>query len=217
MDHDSFPVELISWKKSYHLAKKLSELIRTSGYQPEIVIAIGRGGYVPARVVCDYLLIDRLTSIKIEHWGVAAEIKDQAIIRYPLAIDIRDYKVLVIDDVTDTGETLQACTGYLEEFKPGEIRTGVLQHKISSSFTPDYFADLVRQWHWIVYPWAIFEDMTGFCEKILTRDAISPKKIINSLESRFGITIDEIMLDEILQVLVEMGRVIKENGCYRTS
>ena len=81
MDHDSFPVELISWKKSYHLAKKLSELIRTSGYQPEIVIAIGRGGYVPARVVCDYLLIDRLTSIKIEHWGVAAEIKDQAIIR----------------------------------------------------------------------------------------------------------------------------------------
>ena len=74
---DTFPCELISWDHSCELAKQLATAIRDAGYQPDIIIAIGRGGYVPARVVCDYLLHDMLTSIRIRHWGVAAEEKPQ--------------------------------------------------------------------------------------------------------------------------------------------
>ena len=104
-------------------------MIRVSRFQPDIVIAIGRGGYVPARIVCDRLLMNDLTSIKIEHWGTAAHKLDQAQVRFPLSVNVEGMDILVVDDITDTGETLMAAREYLALAKPGEIRTGVLQHK----------------------------------------------------------------------------------------
>jgi len=213
---ESFPVELVTWNGSYDLARKLSGLVRRSGYTPDLIIAIGRGGYVPARVVADLLLMDTLTSIKVEHWGIAAEIKEQAIVRYPLSVDITDKKVLVIDDVTDTGETLEISTGYLRGFKPGEIRTGVLQHKTCSAFTPDYYVDLVSEWRWIVYPWAVFEDLSGFTEKVMRDRERTAPEISDMLRSLYGMSVDPDMLDEILHVLTGMGKISERNGYFKS-
>ena len=52
---DTPACELISWGEVHRLCRRLSGLIQVSGFQPGIVIAIGRGGYVPARLVCDDL------------------------------------------------------------------------------------------------------------------------------------------------------------------
>jgi len=49
-------------------------------------VAIGRGGYVPARIVCDFLEISDLAAIKIEHWGMGAQKQDAALLRFPLNI-----------------------------------------------------------------------------------------------------------------------------------
>ncbi|MDI6888036.1 MAG: phosphoribosyltransferase family protein, partial [Candidatus Thermoplasmatota archaeon] len=97
--------ELITWRKSYELATKLARKIKLSSYIPEIVIAIGRGGFVPARIVSDFLNITELTSIRIEHW-LAAKLKKEARLQAPLAVNAGGKKVLVVDDITDTGETL---------------------------------------------------------------------------------------------------------------
>ncbi|MDT8357776.1 MAG: phosphoribosyltransferase, partial [Methanomicrobiaceae archaeon] len=84
---DSFSCVLVAWEESARLARVLSLAIRASGYRPDLVVAIGRGGYVPARVVSDYLLFRDLTTIKMEHWGVAATIDEQAHIRFGLSTD----------------------------------------------------------------------------------------------------------------------------------
>ena len=102
MDADSFPVDMVSWDSAISLSRSLADIIRASGLAPDLVIAIGRGGYVPARVVCDRLLISDLTSIKIEHWGVAAREFDRAVVRFHLSVDVEGKTILVIDDVTDT-------------------------------------------------------------------------------------------------------------------
>ena len=60
--------ELISWSEVERLCQHLARLIRESGYRPDLIIAIGRGGYVPARLMCDWLHIMGLTSIKVEHY-----------------------------------------------------------------------------------------------------------------------------------------------------
>lgn len=139
---------------------------------PDIIIAIGRGGYVPARIVCDFMLHEMLTSIKIEHRGIAGKKKEKMTVVFPLSIDVSGKKILIIDDVTDTGDTLEAAVKYVGTFGPAEIRTGVLQHKECSSFRPDFYAEYVSEWRWIVYSWARHEEVFGFSERVLTGDPL---------------------------------------------
>ncbi len=158
--------ELISWAEVQRLCRRLAGRVRASGYRPDIVIAIGRGGYVPARLVCDCLDIMALTTIKIEHYLSGASRQEQAVIRYPLKADIRNLRVLLVDDVNDSGETLELAIGHLQTFDPGEIRTAVMHHKTTTSFRVDYYARKVIKWRWLIYPWAVYEDIAGFLKRL---------------------------------------------------
>ncbi len=161
-----FRCELISWTRFYTLTRRLAFSILRQGFKPHLVIAIGRGGYVPARVLCDFLKIEALTAIKIEHWSMGAVKQEAAHLRFPLNVDISEKRVLVVDDVTDTGDTLIEAVRYLEAQRPSELKTAVVQHKIGSKFIPDYFAHRIVKWRWIIYPWALVEDVTGFIEQM---------------------------------------------------
>lgn len=181
---ESFSVELVSWNEAVSLSEDLAACIRGRFY-PDLVVAIGRGGYVPGRVVCDSLLITQLTSIKVEHWGGAASCFSGAHVRYPLSVDVEGQDLLVIDDVTDTGKTLIAALQYLQSLRPRDVRTGVLHHKVTSTFIPDFYVKRVPDWHWIVYPWALHEDLTGFVEKVMTREPKTPGTIRSALLKKY--------------------------------
>ncbi len=159
--------ELISWAEVERLCQHLAGLIRESGYRPDLIIAIGRGGYVPARLMCDWLHIMGLTSIKVEHYLSGANRQEEAVIRYPLKADIRGLRVLVVDDVNDTGDTLEAATQHLQVFQPGEIRTAVMHHKAVTHFDADYSAGKIVKWRWLIYPWAVNEDVSAFLERLM--------------------------------------------------
>jgi hypoxanthine phosphoribosyltransferase len=161
-----FKCDLISWAKTYELTRRLSLKILKTAFRPDLVVAIGRGGYVPARIVCDFLEITDLTAIKIEHWGMGAQKQDAALLRFPLNIDVSGQKILVVDDVTDTGDTLRTALTYLLQQHPDEVRTAVIQHKASSGFIPDYYGQRIVKWRWIIYPWAVVEDLTGFLRQM---------------------------------------------------
>lgn len=209
MDPKCFSCQLISWDEAYELARKLANKIKSSGFRPDLVIAIGRGGYVPARVVCDFLLHSLLTSIKIEHWDIAACRRPEATVRFPLAVDVHDQRILIIDDVTDTGDTLRTAVGYVNGLGAVEIKTGVLQHKITSSFVPDFCAEVKREWVWIIYPWAAHEDLVGFAEKVLSEELCTSEDIRDRLKEQYGLVMDENGLKEVLDDLIGMGKAEK--------
>ncbi|TNG01314.1 MAG: phosphoribosyltransferase [Gammaproteobacteria bacterium] len=154
--------EKISWSQVERLCLRLANMIRESGYHPDIVIAIGRGGYVPARLVCDYLNLMNLTSIKIEHYLSGVNRQKEAVIRYPLKIEIRNQKVLLVDDVNDTGDTLEVALRHLQTFQPAQVRTAVMHHKAVAHCKVNYYAKKVIRWRWLMYPWAVYEDISGF-------------------------------------------------------
>lgn len=208
---DEFPCELVTWQDSYEMARALAMMVKEDCYAPDIVIAIGRGGYVPARVVCDFLLQDMLTSFKMEHWGSAAKEKPEVRVRFPLAVEIRDRKVLVVDDVTDTGGTLQHAIEYLRDFSPREVRTAVLQHKSGSRFRPDYFAREEKEWRWIIYPWAVHEDMVGFCQRILEREVLTPGQVRDALFRNYRIQVPLVAVHDALEDLMA-GALIGKSG-----
>lgn len=215
MNPESFPCQLISWDEAYRLSRNLAKMIKSSGFRPDLVVAIGRGGYVPARIVCDILLHSLLTSIKIEHWDIAACKRPEALVRFPLAVDASGQKILIVDDVTDTGDTLRAAMDYVRSLGADEIKTAVMQHKTTSTIQPDFFADLVAKWRWIIYPWAAYEDLLGFTLKVLSSEPTSIEQIGSELMDRFSLVADYESLREILADLVEMKKAEKFQDMYR--
>ncbi len=209
-----FSCDMVEWEKATGLSRILAYKIHDSGFFPDIVIAIGRGGYVPARVVCDYLLHEKLTSIKIEHWGIAGEKKEETKIVFPLSVNIDGQSVLIVDDVTDTGDTLEAAVRYISSLNPSEIKTGVLQHKKGSSFSPDFYAEYVDRWRWIVYPWARHEELFGFSEKVLSGEPVSAEEITRILREKYEITAPESEVEDALSHLVKRGLAVRKGDFY---
>jgi len=158
--------ELVSWEIFYDMARQLAFMIHDDNYRPDIIIAIARGGYTPARILSDYLGIMDMTSFKVKHYQ-STQKEPIARIEHPLAADVSGQKILLVDDVSDTGDTFEVAINHINECTdPAEVRTAVLHHKIVSKYKPDYYTREVKEWHWITYPWAIMEDMTAFIRKM---------------------------------------------------
>ena len=203
----------VSWDKAYRLGRKIARKIKKSGFIPDLVIGVARGGLVPARIVCDFLHQKDLTSLKAEHWGIASTLGN-ARIKYPLPeeIDISGKRILVVDDVADTGETYQVIVKHILERSPSEVRTAVLQYKTCSTFKPDYWGEKHDAWKWIIYPWALYEDMTGFIKRVLVRP-MTQEDIRKGLKSDFDIRMPGKELNEFLNDMRVEGKLRKcKNG-----
>lgn len=189
--------ELISWPETYRLCLKLSRQIRSSGYQPDIVIAIARGGYIPARLLCDFLDLSSLTSIKIKHYLSGTNKQKKASLDLPLCAEIRGLKVLLVDDVNDSGDTLELAISYLQTLQPGELKTAVMHQKMTSHCPINYYAKKIVKWRWLIYPWAVFEDVSGF----LKRKEIPPVSIEEAqtyLSESFNLNLSRKRLETIM-------------------
>ena len=156
-----FPCELVGWEAFYQLARGLVQLIRQSGFEPDLIVAISRGGLVPARVLADHLNLFDLATLKVEHYH-AMQRERVARVRYPLMAEVEGRQVLLVDDVSDSGDSFQVALKHLlQKGEPAQLKTAVLHHKRVSSYVPDYFAEQVIDWRWIIYPWAVMEDLNG--------------------------------------------------------
>ena len=197
---EKFRCDILSWGGIVRDSRRLSWMIRDSEYKPEIIIAIGRGGYVPARILCDYLLIHDLASIKVEHWGTAV-MKEEAIVKFPLCAPIRDRKVLLVDDVTDSGDTLKVSLQHLKKFRPQEVRTAVLVHKTRSAVTPDYFLKKIIKWRWVIFPWHVMEDLTELIQRLKAGGVSSEDELRSILKQRYDIDSSINTIREVLSFI----------------
>ena len=161
--------ELITWDHFYSLCQILSSLIIEQNYRPDVIVAIARGGYAPARILADYLGVMNLTSIRIEHYrGTHKE--SQAVIKNPLLTELNEKRILIVDDVSDTGDTFRAAMEHTAQHSaPKEIKTAALHHKIVSHYVPDFYAKKVTEWRWIIYPWAVIEDLISLIRSMESR------------------------------------------------
>ncbi len=151
---------------------------------PDVIVAVSRGGFVPARLLCDFLDISDLLSVQSQHWVEAAKAAEKAILKYPYKVDLSGKNVLVVDDIVDTGDTLKLARDFIErEWKPDSLRTAALQWISSTAkFKPDYYYIEVKEWTWFQYPWTRLEDIMQLIRRIFTEDERAKKGLIKEDE-----------------------------------
>ena len=141
----------LSWDDVQVLSEKVSDLVMDSGYKPDLMIAISRGGFDPARIMSDQLNIRKLASLQIIYYTGLNTRRDKPEVLFPLNAQVEGLKVLVVDDVSDSGNSLIAVKKYVEDKGAVEVRLATLHHKPWSKFKPDYYGEEVSKW--IIYPW----------------------------------------------------------------
>jgi hypoxanthine phosphoribosyltransferase len=218
--------KLVSWEEIVEWSMGLADTIAKSGFKPDLIVAVARGGFVPARLLCDFLGIENLLSIQSQHWTEAAKAEERAILKYPYSVDARGLRVLVVDDIVDTGETLMLARDYIKaNWKPSEVKTAALQW-ISpvAKFKPDYYYIEVKEWIWFQYPWTRLEDTYQFIKRMLTETYKETGKlewtyseIISGFIDWYGIDVGEAYYNRALRVLLEKGvvKLDESRGVYR--
>ncbi|AKG38969.1 MAG: phosphoribosyltransferase [Infirmifilum sp.] len=207
--------KLVSWDEIVNWTYSLSKKIEESGWRPDIVVSIARGGYIPARLVCDFLDINDLVSIQVLHWGKAAEITATAHVRYGFQADLKGKKVLIVDDICDTGDSIIVAKEYIEKnYSPGEIKVAVMQWISSvAKIKPDFYVDEVKEWVWYQYPWTRAEDTTNFIEKILVeysksgRNELTLKELIETFREWYGIDVGDRYYKLAIDKLARQGKI----------
>lgn len=204
--------KLVSWDEIVSWSRELAKKIKESGYKPSIIIAVARGGYVPARLICDFLGIENLISIQSQHWTEAAKMAEKAIIKFRYKVDLKGMKALLVDDIVDTGESLLLAKEYIEkEWNPDELKIAALQW-ISpvAKFKPDYYVVEVKEWTWFQYPWTRLEDVTQFLRRMLKEESKVKKEwtyeeIVEKFKEWYGIDVGETYYQDALECLIEEG------------
>jgi hypothetical protein len=157
---EDFKCTITNWDYIYSLCRDVSTDVKRDAFEPDVVVALARGGWFAGRCLCDFLGLDDLASLKMEHYVGTAQKADEPQVRYPMPEgSVADKDVLIIDDIADTGGSIRRAEEYVEERDAGEVRTATLQLLQTSEFEPDYVGENLEEWAWMVYPWNFIEDL----------------------------------------------------------
>jgi hypoxanthine phosphoribosyltransferase len=145
--------EVMTWDDLGTGARDLAQLVHEDGYRPDMVLAIARGGLLVAGALSYALGVKNTYTMNVEFYTGIDERLDVPMILPPVPslVDLSEARVLVADDVADTGKTLKLVEEFCEG-KVAEVRHAVLYEKPRSIVTCEYVwkrTDL-----WIDFPWS---------------------------------------------------------------
>jgi hypoxanthine phosphoribosyltransferase len=145
--------EVLTWERYGVAAVELGEQVRGSGFVPDIVLGIARGGLVPAASLAYALDCKNLFTMNVEFYTGVGTTLDAPVMLPPLldTADLVDMAVLVVDDVADTGKTLELVTDFCRGHV-AEARSAVLYEKPTTVVEADYVWR--RTDRWIDFPWS---------------------------------------------------------------
>lgn len=148
---------ILTWEEVYNLTLRLSERVVESGFKPDVVVGIARGGWIPARVLSDVLYADSLHNIRIEYYSDVGQKGREPKITQPITGAMDGKAILLVDEVADTGDSLYYAIEHVKSLGAGEVKTAVLHWKPWSRIKPDYY--MVQTESWTVYPWELRESI----------------------------------------------------------
>ncbi|KUO91107.1 MAG: phosphoribosyltransferase [Thermocladium sp.] len=150
-------LKVVTWNDVTTYLLHIVEEMGRDRFKPDIVVGIMRGGVVAARLIGDFLGVDSISSMEVKFYKGIGEQGDEPRITQPLTVAVEGKKVLVIDDIADSGNTLITAVEYIKNMKPMQVKTATLLVKPWSKFKPDYYGGETTMW--IVFPWELGETL----------------------------------------------------------
>lgn len=162
-------LETLTWDGFGEACRDLARSVMASEWMPDLVIAVARGGLLPAGAISYALGVKAMGTMNVEFYTGVGETLPEPVVLPPFmdTSDIPGRKVLVVDDVADSGKTLAMVMrliseygipgdtdgdGVANEFIPADARSAVLYTKPVSIIEPDYTWKHTDEW--IAFPWS---------------------------------------------------------------
>jgi hypoxanthine phosphoribosyltransferase len=174
----SSATEVMTWEELGEGARELAERIHADGFEPEVILAIARGGLLVAGALGYALGVKNTYTMNVEFYTGRDERLAAPMILPPVPelVDLAEARLLIADDVADTGRTL----ALVKDFCAGsvaEVRVAVLYEKPTSVVAGDYVWR--RTDSWITFPWSALPPVN---EASMERTGIEP--VTSGLQSR---------------------------------
>ena len=152
--------EVLGWEEFGEANRALAGLVADSGYRPSIILAVARGGLLPAAAVAYALDVKNVFTMNVEFYTGIDQRLDFPVMLPPLlnAVDIAGARVLVVDDVADTGATLKLVMDFCATHV-ADVRCAVLYEKARSVVKCRYVWR--RTERWINFPWSTLPPVVG--------------------------------------------------------
>lgn len=145
--------EVLTWETFGIASRELAQKIVDSGFVPDIVIAIARGGLIPAGAIAYAMGVKAAGTLNVEFYSDVEETLPDPVVLEPLldTDSIVGKKLLVVDDVADSGRTLALVVELLNKHT-ADVRSAVIYTKPRSIVAPEYsWRETDR---WINFPWS---------------------------------------------------------------
>ena len=171
--------EAPSWDQIYDMLLTLAKEIRHSGYRPDVIVGVSRGGWPPARIMSDLLENSNVANMKVEFYKDIGVRSSKPRITQPVTAEVKGKRVLVVDDVADSGQSLKVVAGHLRSKGAKELKVCTIYMKPQSIFHPDFHAKRTRKW--IIFPWERLEAVR-LISKRLNRGSAKVSAVVRELK-----------------------------------
>lgn len=147
------PREVLTYEQFGVACRELAQAVADDGYRPDLILAIARGGLGLGMGLGYALEVKNLSVINVEYYTGVDERLEMPIMLppTPAAVDLSGLRILIADDVADTGRTLEAVREFCADHV-AEARVAVIYDKPRSTVRPDYAWR--RTEAWIDFPWS---------------------------------------------------------------
>ena len=154
-----------TWEEMGEICLDLGVEINESKKKFDTLVTLAKGGWTWARTMAYILQIYELSSFKLSFYDPSSPGKKLAkpMLEIPLSIPLFKKKVILFDDVNDSGESLKYAINYLGHFGPASITTATLFHKPHAKIKPDFVGSETDAW--IVFPHELREVIDGLALK----------------------------------------------------
>ena len=145
--------EDLSWQAFGEASREIAKVIAADGYEPDLILSIARGGLFLAGALGYALAVKNLHVVNVEFYDGVGTTLDMPVMLPPVpsAVDFSAKKVLIADDVADSGRTIELVHAFVKD-QVDEVRTAVIYEKPRSVIRCDYVWK--RTDRWINFPWS---------------------------------------------------------------
>ncbi len=145
--------EVLTWDTFGGASRELAQTVVDSGFQPDVVVAIARGGLLLAGSIAYALGAKACGALNVEFYTGIGTVLPEPVVLPPMLDEgaLSGKKVLLVDDVSDSGRTLAKVVDLIGDWG-AEVKTVCLYTKPRTILAPDF--EWRRTDKWITFPWS---------------------------------------------------------------